>query len=140
VSQARIAPRESIVLGIEVADVDKTAAAFSAQVAEKMGRTVESHIAHERNGRATAKLVYDIPLSAAADLVERFRAAGAVRVEKASRNEQVPDSSLAIARIDVTLSNTELIIPSDEGIWPQVRKGLSTSVTALSWSLTVVVI
>jgi hypothetical protein len=140
ISQSRIPPRESVVLGIEVTNVDATASSLSAQVSQSKGRTVESHVAHERNGRVTAKLVYDVPLSAAAGLVENFRTTGIVRVQKSSRNEQVPESSLAIARLDVTLSNTELIVPSDEGIWPQVRRGLSTSVTALSWSLTVVII
>jgi hypothetical protein len=33
-----------------------------------------------------------------------------------------------------------LIVPSDEGLWPQVRKGLATSFVALSWSLTVVIV
>jgi hypothetical protein len=31
-------------------------------------------------------------------------------------------------------------VPSDEGLWPQIRKGLSTSFTALSWSLAVVIV
>jgi hypothetical protein len=56
------------------------------------------------------------------------------------RNPQVPDSDLAIARLDVTLSNADLIVPSDEGIWAQIRKGLRTSFIALSWSLVVVTI
>jgi hypothetical protein len=140
ISQSRIPPRESVVLGIEVTNVDATASALSAQVSQSKGRTVESQIAHERNGRVTAKLVYDVPLSAAAGLVSDFRKTGTVRVQKSSRNEQVAEGALSIARIDLTLSNTELIVPSDEGIWPQVRRGLSTSVTALSWSLTVVII
>jgi len=120
--------------------VDKTAERLAAFVSESSGRIAESNIAHERNGRVTAKLVYDVPLSSATGLVQKFGAEGVVRVQKSSRNEQVPDSTLSIARIDVTLSNTDLIVPSDEGLWPQVRRGLSTSVTALSWSLTVVII
>jgi hypothetical protein len=140
VSQSRIPPRETVILGIEVANVDRTAEHLAAFVTESGGRIAESNIAHERNGRVTAKLVYDVPLSSATGLVQKFGAEGAVRVQKSSRNEQVPDSALSIARIDVTLSNTDLIVPSDEGLWPQVRRGLSTSVTALSWSLTVVII
>ena len=140
VSQSRIPPRETVILGIEVPNVDKTAERLAAFVSESSGRIAESNIAHERNGRVTAKLVYDVPLSSATGLVQKFGAEGVVRVQKSSRNEQVPDSTLSIARIDVTLSNTDLIVPSDEGLWPQVRRGLSTSVTALSWSLTVVII
>jgi hypothetical protein len=140
ISQSRIPPRETTVLGIEVTNVDATAGLLSARVADAKGRTVESNVAHERDGRVTAKLVYDVPLPAATGLLDKFNTVGVVRVQKSSRNEQVPDGPLAIARIDLTLSNTELIVPSDQGIWPQVRRGLSTSVTALSWSLTVVII
>ena len=64
---------------------------------------------------------------------------GKVRVEKASINQQVPESALAVARIDVTLSNAELIIPSDEGLWTRVRTGLSNSLLAIFWSLSWVI-
>ena len=36
----------------------------------------------------------------------------------------------------MTLSNADLIVPRDDGLWPQVRKGLSYSVTVLSLSVT----
>jgi hypothetical protein len=140
ISLARVPPRETVVLAVEVRDVDQTAANFSAQVSESRGRTAESHMSHERSGRVTAKLVYDVPLSAAATLVERFKGAGTVRVQQSSRNLQVPEGPLAVARIDVTLSNAELIVPSDEGLWPQVRRGLWASFVALSWSVTVVIV
>jgi hypothetical protein len=140
INLSRVAPRENIVLGIEVTNVDATAASLAAQVGQSQGRVVESHVAHERNGRVTAKLVFAVPLAAAAGLAEKFQQTGIVRVRNSSQNPQVPDSSLAIARIDVTLSNADLIVPSDEGLWPQIRKGLSTSFVALSWSLTVVIV
>ena len=115
-------------------------AALSTLVGENKGRTVESHLAHERSGRVTAKQVFDVPLAAAAGLVEKFKATGVVRVQQSSRNPQVPDGELAIARLDVTLSNAELIVPRDEGLWSQIRKGLSTSFIAISWSLIVVIV
>jgi hypothetical protein len=88
----------------------------------------------------TSKLVFYVPLAASTELVERFKSAGVVRVLEKDRNPQVSDGSLAVARIDVTLSNSDLIVPSDQGLWPQVRRGLSTSFVGLSWSLTVVII
>ena len=47
----------------------------------------------------------------------------------------MPDSALALARLEFTLSNQELIVPSDEGPWTQLRKGLSNSLVAIFWSL-----
>src|SRR5262249_10906282 len=87
-----------------------------------------------------AKLVFAVPLASAAELADKFRRTGIVRVHNSSQNPQVPESPLSLARLDVTLSNTPLIVPSDDGLWPQVRKGLSTSFFALSWSLTVVIV
>jgi hypothetical protein len=135
INQARIPPRETVTLGIEVNDVDKTAADLTNQAAAAKGRTVESHVARERTGRMTAKLTYDVPLAAAPGLVDKFSGAGIVRVQQFSKNQQVPESDLAIARLDVTLSNAPLIVPSDEGFGPELRKGLATSVKVLSLSL-----
>ena len=68
-SAAALSPRETVTLGIEVADVDATAALFAAEVADVQGRTVQSQVTHERSGRVTGKLTYDVPLSAASGLV-----------------------------------------------------------------------
>jgi glycine cleavage system regulatory protein len=140
IDQARIPPRETITLGIEVGDVDQVTAALSTLVEESQGRTVESHLAHERSGRVTAKVVFDVPLASGSDVVEKFKASGTVRAQQSTRNPQVPDGKLAIARLEVTLSNAELIVPSDGGLLAQVRTGLATSFTAISWSLTVVIV
>src|SRR5260370_34320267 len=56
-------------------------------------------------------------------------------VPEFNRNAEAPDSARAFARLDVTLSNVELIVPSDEGLWPQVRSGLSRSMRALLFSV-----
>jgi len=139
VAASGIPPRETETLGIEVADVEATKAVFGAEVAEAQGRLIDSMVGHERSGRDTALLSYDVPLSAAPGLIEKFKGAGKTRVQQSSRNPQAPDGKLARARIDVTLSNSDLIVPKDEGLWPQVRKGLSYSVTFLSLSLTWVI-
>ena len=114
--------------------------ALSTLVEESQGRTVESHLAHERSGRVTAKVVFDVPLASGSGLVEKFKASGTVRAQQSTRNPQVPDGKLAIARLEVTLSNAELIVPSDGGFLAQIRTGLATSFTAISWSLTVVIV
>jgi len=108
-------------------------------VSESRGRTVVSQVTHKRDGSVVAKLVYDVPVAAASGLVEKFKHAGILRLQEASQNLQVPDVALAVARLDITLSNTELIVPSDTGLWPQIRKGLSNSLLAIFWSLSWVI-
>lgn len=139
VNATRLKPRETTTLAIEVPDVDAAAAVFAAQVVELKGRVVDSQIAHERSGRTTGRLVYDVPLIAAGGFVERMKAAGTVRVHQSSRDQSATDGKFATARIDVTVSNTDLIVPKDDGVWPQVRKGLSYSASALLSSLTWVI-
>lgn len=134
-----IPARETYTFGIEVQDVDQTTALLTALVAENKGRTVEAHQAHERTGRVTAKLIYDVPLAAASGLVEKLKGTGTIRVLQNSRNPQVPEGELAMARLDVTLSNTEGIVRGDEGWWPRIREGLRNSFVAISWSLTWVI-
>ncbi len=135
VSAAHIRPRETVTLGIEVADVDAARAVFAAQVAEVHGRSINEQVAHERNGRVTGLLVYDVPFTAASSLVEKFKGSGTVRVQSTARNLQAPEGNLALARIDVTVSNADLIVPKDDGLWPQVRTGLSYSLLVLSKSV-----
>jgi hypothetical protein len=140
INQANIPPRDTVILGLEVPDVDKTATAFSGLVTAVHGRTAEATITHERSGQVTAKLVYNVPLASKDDLVDKIKGSGQVRLEQSSRNPQVPESALALARLEVTLSNVELIVPQDDGFWTQIRRGLSTSFRALSWSLMVVIV
>ncbi|HWG42603.1 MAG TPA: DUF4349 domain-containing protein [Gemmataceae bacterium] len=140
INQARIPPRETFVFGVEVADVDQTAAMLSALVGERQGRTIEANISRERNGQVTGKLVYDVPMAKVHELIDQLRGTGNVRVQQVSKHPEVPDSVLATARLDVTLSNGKLLVPSDEGFGANLRRGLSTSFTALSWSLSVVIV
>jgi hypothetical protein len=135
VSAAAVPPRLSVTLALEVADVDAAGAVFSEAVTQAQGRVIDAQVAHERSGRDTARLTYDVPLSAAAGLIANFKAAGTVRVDQATRNAQAPEGKLALARIEVTLSNSELIVPNDAGLGAQVKKGLTYSWRMLSWSV-----
>jgi hypothetical protein len=139
VSAGRLRPRETTTLAVEVPDVDAAIAVLKAQVGEASGRSVDAQAAHERGGRVTARLIYDMPLSAASALVEKVKAAGIVRVQQSAQDQQAPDGKLATARLDVTLSNTDLIVAKDDGLWPQVRRGLSLSAVVLLTSVTWVV-
>jgi anti-sigma factor RsiW len=138
-SAARLSPRETAKLAIEVPDVDATAAVIGAQVSQAKGRTVDAKVSHERSGRVAAQLIYDVPLSEASGLVERIKALGAVRMQESARDPQAPEGKFAIARINVTLGNADLIVPRDDGLWPQIRKGLAVSIQFLLLSLTWVI-
>jgi hypothetical protein len=135
----RLRPRETTTLTVEVANVEQTAAVFAAQVAEAKGRQIDARSERDRNGRVTAHLVYEVPLAAAAGLVEQFKAAGTPRAFQSARDPQAVDGKFATARIDVTLSNEERIVGADDGLWPQVRRGLSYSASVLLTSVTWVV-
>jgi hypothetical protein len=101
---------------------------------------VDSKVAHERTGRVTSQLIFDVPLSAAPELIEKFKASGVVRSQNTTRNSEVPDGELAVARLTVALSNVSPIVGNDEGFFAAIRRGLSWSFTALAWSLQCVIV
>ena len=90
----QLKPREKITLGLEVADVDQTAVVFGVEAAEVKGRQIDAQFTHDRAGRRTAKVVYEVPLAAAAGLAERFKStgasAGAVRLYQSTRERLRP--------------------------------------------------
>src|SRR5439155_17151274 len=88
VNVANLKPRETVVLGVEVADVDGATAQLSAYASEAGGRTVESHQSRETNGRVITRVVLDVPLMAAPALVERAKAAGILRTQQSARDPQ----------------------------------------------------
>jgi hypothetical protein len=137
---SRLKPRETTTLTIEVADVETAATAFAMQIAEvKDGRQLTNQSNRESSGKTTAKLSYEVPLTEASNVVKQFKAAGTVRVYQAKSDPQAPDGRYATARLDVTLSNADGIVPADDGLWPKVRRGLSYSVSSLLTSVTWVV-
>jgi hypothetical protein len=135
----RLKPRETNTLGLEVPDVDRTVKQFIADFNEVKGRQIDAKTGRERNGKTSARLIYEVPLATAQGLVERFKNEGTVRVLNSSRDPQAPEGKSATARIDVTLANTESIVSPDDGLWPPVKKGLSYSASVLLTSMTWVV-
>jgi hypothetical protein len=138
-SSARISPRATYTLGVEVGDVEKTISVFTAQVANVKGRIVESNVAHQRNGQVSARFVCNVPLAAAPTLAEEFKNAGIVHTQQVGNDLKAPDGKLALARFDVSLGNGDVLVSKDSGLWPQVHKGLVYSANFLLVSLTWVI-
>lgn len=138
-SASRLRPRETATLAVEVADVDSAATVVSAQVSEAKGRQVDAKLDRDARGHATATFVFEVPLAALPGLVEKLKTAGNVRVSQSVRDPQATDGKYATARLHVTLTNVEAIVPEGDGLWVKVRRGLSISASVLLTSVTWVV-
>jgi hypothetical protein len=134
----RLSPRETTTLTLEVPDVDQALSAFAAQVAEAKGRQLSAQSTRDQSGKVSGRAVFEVPMTAAG-IIERFKSAGTVRVQQSARDAQAPAGKYATARFDVTLVNRDQIVAEDDGLWPQVRRGLSYSVAVLLTSVTWVV-
>jgi hypothetical protein len=134
-----IPPRESIQLGIQADDVDRVLPSLQAVVADLKGRVVDSNHSREQSGRKVSRVLFDVPYGASRGAGERIKALGTVRFEEARPDPKVPDSDLAVARYDVTVSS-ELLVATDSAPLASIKKGFSVSAMALSWSLTFVMV
>jgi hypothetical protein len=137
---AQIAPRESGVLAIEVGDVDETFRRLRLLVEEKKGRVTSSNVARQRSGRVVGRFMCDLPLGEFLHAVDTVKREGTLRVAELSKNPQVPDSPLAIGRLDITVANADLIVASDEGIGSFLGMGLRWMLLSLSYLTTGLVV
>jgi hypothetical protein len=141
VSAATIEPRETVALAVEVHDVEETLDVLTTKVKELKGRVVKGPMSdHEPNGRVTALVLFEVPLAAGPALGEKLRNSGQVRMKKIVPNQQAPEGKLAVVHFLVTLANSEVLVPQDEGIIGNVRKGLSYSLRGLSVSVSVLIV
>ncbi len=133
--RSQVPPRETLDLNIEVADVEGSATALAALVKSAKGRVAASEVTQDAAGKSVAIQLFDVPLAAKEALASQFKALGKVRGQKTAQNLQAPDGKLATAHLNVRLTNVTPIVPSDDGVWPQVRRSLSYAFTLLSVSL-----
>jgi hypothetical protein len=127
-------PRERVTLALEVADVEAALAVLDARVKEAGGQAEQPTTTQEPSGQVVATVTIKVPLAAATGLAEKLKGLGQVRVWRQVRSPQAPEGKLAQARLDVTLSNAELLVPRDERLWTQVRGGLAVSLHGLLMS------
>jgi hypothetical protein len=140
INLSTIPPREIYTLAVEVEPVDGAVAAIEVLTSEMKGRIVDSRHTRGNAGRSVSRITIDLPLSATRGAADKIKALGMLRVFDTTRNPQAPEGDLAIGRIDVTLSNPSQLVDADSGPWMRIKSGLSVGFTALSWSLTLVVV
>jgi hypothetical protein len=133
---ASIPPRETVKFGIDVADVE---AAVKAIETEFKGRIVDARHTRDASGRRESHLTIDVPLAEMRTAVERLKGMGALRDHVATKNTEVPDNELAIARLEIRIAN-EVLVAHDSGPWANIRRGLAISLQAGSWSLMLIMI
>ena len=131
----RIPPRESITLAVVTQTVERDLATVTGLLGQVQGRVINSTVSHKRTGEVLAHLVFDIPLGQKNDLIEKVRSFGTVRVHNSSRNTEVAEHPLSMARVELVLEGVPPIVAKDDGVWPQVRKGLTTSAQWIGVSL-----
>ncbi len=136
----QLPPRETTTLGMEVDDVERALASVRDAAIAYGGRTVDATLSKEKNGRVIGKVVVDVPLAKAMEMVTKTRDLGRVQIRRDAKSEQVPDGRLARARLDVTLANADLIVGNDRTLASTIRGGLGTSVQGLLWSVRLIVI
>src|SRR5207249_3442664 len=90
--------------------------------------------------RVIARVIFDVPLAVAPAVVERLKATGQVRASQSVPNPQAPEGKLAVARIDVTFQNVEVLVPRDDSLTTQTRNGLSFSLRGLSASVSFLIV
>lgn len=135
VPTSSISPRKTNTLAIEVAKVDDALAIIANTLAEADGKLINSTAAKDNNGQATARVTYDVPLTAATGLMEKIKNTGKVRVNKVDFDPTAPTGKYAIARIDITISERSLLVPEEESLWSQIRNGISISLRGLTVSV-----
>jgi hypothetical protein len=133
---ANVPARETVKLSVEVGDVDAVSKAVES---EYKGRLVDARHTRNASGSRESALTIDVPLKDAAGAVERLKALGAVLDHVSTKNAGVPDNELALARIELKVSN-EVLVGRDSGPMASLRKGLAISLQAGSWALMLIMI
>jgi hypothetical protein len=137
---ASIQPREIYTLAVVVDQVEASVSTIETMAGELKGRVVDSQHHRTSDGQYISKIVLDLPLSATRGAADRIKNFGHMRVFNIARNPQAPEGNLAIGRLEVTISNPDKLLTQDSGPFNRIKVGLSYGLTALSWSLTLIVV
>ena len=138
-SADRLDPRQTTKMAVEVTDVDKSANDAKAAAITAGGRVLEASTSRD-HGKGIARIVLDVPLDKAGELLRSIQGEGTVRGIDDASDPQAPSGSLAHAHIYVEFRTADTLVADQTGPWASVRQGLATSVNGLLWSLQWVVV
>jgi hypothetical protein len=121
--------------------VDKALADLEAAAIAARGRAVDSTPSTTRNdkGEPTGRIVLDVPLARAGEIVNDVRGAGRVTATRRSRDDRDPEGDLSRARIEVTIG-TGAIMAGEGSLWDPIKSGLRTSAVGLMYALQFLII
>ena len=131
--------RETDALAVETSDVDAAAQTFQNAAASAGGRVIDANFSKDQHGQ-TARLIVEVPFSAANQLIDQAKHTGTVRGSQQSTNQQAPAGEFARARIELTLATPDVLVTPEHGVMATLRNGISTSFAGLMWSLELIVI
>jgi len=134
-NSANIPPRETVNLGIEVGDADVAVKALEGDFKARVVDTRHS----QKGGERESVLTIELPYQELPGALDRIKGLGAVREQSSAKNTGVPDNALALARIEVRVGH-EMLLGQDSGPRANIRRGLSISLQAASWTLMLVMI
>lgn len=136
-SAERIAPYQSIVMGIEVKGDVKEAYTRLLTI----GKLIRKDQTTDPAGRVLGKVTFDVPLSEADGVQNRLeKDFGKVRTSQTSQSTVLPPGKLSRVQFVITIGGEAAILAADQGIWTTIRDGLATSAGGLLWSLNKIVI
>src|SRR5579862_2657651 len=133
---SNIPARETVKLSVEVGDVEGASKRLES---EYKGRLVDARHTRDAGGRRESTMTIDVPLKEAAGAVERLKALGAVLDHVSTKNAGVPENELALARVEIKVSN-EVLVGRDSGPLASLKRGLAVSLQAASWALMFIMI
>jgi hypothetical protein len=134
----QLPPRQTTVMGVEVADVEKESADLQAAALAAGGRVVEQNLS--KSERYQAHLVIDVPMKSAGTFIDRARGLGNVKNIDQTKNNDLPDAEFVHARLDLTLLGPGQLVDSGTGLWSSLMNGLGTSFKGLAYSVEMIVV
>ena len=140
-SADNLPPRQTTTIGEEVSDVEHAADDLSSAAVSAGGRRIGSgQMNQDSSGHLVSQVMVEVPLSKAGPIVDLAERSGYRRSKTVEFNANVPDGPLAVARIDVTFSNSPQSLGGEQTTWDAVRNGLSVSGRGLRWSAQLLVV
>jgi hypothetical protein len=135
-----LAPRETTKMAVEANEVTGAAHDVETTAIALGGRKVDSDWAQQPGGQTVARVVVDVPLARAEELLTKARDDRRVLSVQKDRTAGAPEGVLGRARLQITISTPDQIVQNDQSLGNSIRSGLATSVYWLLKSLTWIIV